>query len=159
MILYRLGNIFAILPMLCFFTFFIWKFRQKKYTRKINLILAAFLCIILYCLTNGTIEIIMKEFRDTLSGEQWNYAKYILKNNVYNLILYLIFIFYKMFQERKKRERLMLLMILSCIFAVGQIIFYHYLFLINIQNLTRDFDILTYLSLLVKHFFSFPKVY
>lgn len=138
MILYRLGNIFAILPMLCFFTFFIWKFRQKKYTRKINLILAAFLCIILYCLTNGTIEIIMKEFRDTLSGEQWNYAKYILKNNVYNLILYLIFIFYKMFQERKKRERLMLLMILSCIFAVGQIIFYHYLFLINIQNLTRE---------------------
>lgn len=138
MILYRMGNIFAMLPMLCFFAFLIWKFRQKKYTRKINLILAAFLCIILYCLTNRTIEIIMKEFRDTLSGEQWNYAKYILKNNVYNLILYLIFIFYKMFQERKKRERLMLLMILSCIFAVGQIIFYHYLFLMNIQNLTRE---------------------
>lgn len=138
MILYRMGNIFAMLPMFCFFAFLIWKFRQKKYIRKINLILAAFLCIILYCLTNRTIEIIMKEFRDTLSGEQWNYAKYILKNNVYNLILYLIFIFYKMFQERKKRERLMLLMILSCIFAVGQIIFYHYLFLMNIQNLTRE---------------------
>ena len=137
MILYKIGNIFAMLPLLCFLAFLLWKFRQKKDLKKINLIMPAIICIVLYWLTNGMIAVVMHRFKNVLPEEQWYYAKYILENNIYNLILYCMFIFYKIFQERKNRERLMLLMILSCIFAVAQIVFYHYLFLVNIHNLTQ----------------------
>lgn len=138
MILYKIGDIFAMLPLLCFLAFLLWKFRQKKDLKRINLIMPAIICIALYWLTNGMIAVVMQRFKNVLPEEQWCYAKYILENNIYNLILYCMFIFYKIFQERKNRERLMLLMILSCIFAVAQIVFYHYLFLVNIHNLTQE---------------------
>lgn len=186
MIVWKIGNIFASLPLICFWTVLFMKFDERKYEFRINIIVLATTCAVLYFLTDGmqkeallkkemiqavavigislflvggkfekkiraviciylwmvlidsSVSLFMWILKMKLTQIQWQYAEIILGKNIYNLIIYIIFVFYKLFQERKSREHLIFLTFFSCIFAVVQTIFYYYLFLSNVERLTPE---------------------
>lgn len=81
---------------------------------------------------------ILAILHSSLNSDQQGYIDIMLKQNVYNLLIYLIFIIAKIYSERKNRQKFIQLTFISCIFAVGQIIFYYYLFLTNPSGLTEQ---------------------
>ena len=59
-----------------------------------------------------------------------------LGQNMYNILLYILFIGFKLYSGRKTRQKFIVISFVSCIFAVGQIVFYYYLFLSNPSGLS-----------------------
>ena len=62
----------------------------------------------------------------------------ILRWNIHNIILFLVFMMIKIQKNRKKQQILFFISVISCLFAVIQIVFYYYLFLSNLNGLTPD---------------------
>ena len=62
----------------------------------------------------------------------------VLRWNIHNILLFLLFMIIKICRNRKNQQILFRISIVSCIFAVTQIVFYTYLFLSNLEGLTAD---------------------
>jgi len=62
----------------------------------------------------------------------------VLRWNIHNILLFLLFMIIKIRRNRKNQQILFRISIVSCIFAVTQIVFYTYLFLSNLEGLTAD---------------------
>lgn len=186
MIVWKIGDIFASLPMICFWAILFLRFQEKKYEGKKGFFMLAAVWMALYfamdlipgktfcmeelmkaaivvglsfffagddikgkirgagyiylCILSMDLIVLfaMWMLKFVLTQSQWEYAEILLGKNIYNLLIYLIFIIYKLIQDRKNREHLVFLTIFSCIFAVAQSVFYYYLFLLNTERLTLE---------------------
>lgn len=79
-----------------------------------------------------------------------HYVDIMLGENMNNILIYIIFIGMKLYAERKTKQKFIFISLISCMFAVGQIIFYYYLFLSNPNGLTEKIiGIATICSLVV----------
>ena len=85
-----------------------------------------------------------------VSSETGTFVEAMLGENIYNILIYLVFIGWKLYAGRKTRQRFVYISLISCLFAVGQIIFYYYLFLSNPTGLNdKVIGIATICSLVV----------
>lgn len=85
-----------------------------------------------------------------VSSEVGTFVDVMLGENIYNILIYLVFIGWKLYAGRKTRQRFVYISLISCFFAVGQIIFYYYLFLSNPTGLNdKVIGIATICSLVV----------
>lgn len=85
-----------------------------------------------------------------LPAKTHGFVEKMLGENIQNILIYLIFVVTKMYHERRNKQRFIRISLISCIFAVVQIVFYYYLFLSNPEGLTNHIiGIVTICSLVV----------
>lgn len=151
MIIWKIGDIFASLPLICFWAILFMKFQEKKYELKKSFAILVAACAVLYFLVDRmpkeaflqkemiqavavigislffvdgeskrkwrgagfiylwmlsmdfSVFFVMWILGTILTQNQWQYAEIMLGKNIYNLLIYIIFVFYKLFQGRKNQ--------------------------------------------------------
>ena len=124
----------AYVPLICFLDVIIFRKKDDE-MKKGNQLLKAAVLVILVFSAGLILTVLLKQWIDI---ESVPHLSGILRWNIHNIILFLIFMIYKIQKNRKKQQILFAISIISCVFAVIQIVFYYYLFLSNLAGLTPD---------------------
>lgn len=152
--IYTLSKILAKIPLILMLIILIYEVSTKQ-RKEGDSLLKAFCKAALYGLvTVIALQVvgtgILKMIRGMVSSEVSQFVDAMLGENIYNILIYIIFIGRKLYTGRKTRQRFVYISLISCLFAVGQIIFYYYLFLSNPTGLNNKIiGIATICSLVV----------
>ena len=124
----------AYVPLICFLDIILLG-KQEDEEKKGNRILKAVALVILVFGAGFILTGLLKQWVDLDSVPR---LSEILRWNIHNIILFHIFMIIKIHKNRKRQQILFIISVTSCLFAVIQIVFYYYLFLIDLKGLTPD---------------------
>lgn len=138
MIVLKISEILTTIPLICFGIAIAYRMiqsaRQKSVKKYIMaIIIAASGCLILNQLCN----VLLRVVEVGITPDRQPYVRMLLGRNMCNIFIYIMYIGYKLYSERKDRKRFAFVSLITCISVVVQVSFYYYLFLLDPADFTE----------------------
>lgn len=130
----KMSEWMAYLPLIGFLNVILLKKRKKANSFSSRVLQAALLLTFVY-VAGFLALILLGQYMDIV---RVSYISKALRWNIHNIILFLVFMVVKIRNNRKNQQIMFAISIISCLFAIIQIVFYYYLFLSNPDGLTGD---------------------
>ncbi len=128
----KISEWISYLPLISFLDVIFFHNKERKLLYRI--LQALFLIFCIY--TAGFLCV--AELQKFIDVERILYLSKALRWNVHNIILFFVFIICKIKSNRKQGQLLFGISILSCMFAIVQLVFYYRLFLSSVEGLTAN---------------------